>query len=309
MSNGGGAARTSGPGLKRGRPWAVAVRPYLMVAPAVGIVVTLFGGGLALGLAQSLGYVPFVGQSSFSLEAYRQLFQDEEFYRALGQTLWLSVASTALATGLAVTTALSVWPALAGQRRLLFLYQLNLPIPHLVGALGILFLIAPTGLAARWAYAFGLISSPADFPVLVYDRYGWGIILEYVWKGTVFIGTNVLAALPGLEGGYGAAARTLGASGWQRLRYVTLPLLAPSVLSASVLVLAYTLGAYETPFLLGQRYPSTLAVLAYRRYVDLDLTARPEAMALSILITLVSAALIGLYLALARVSRMAPAIE
>jgi len=97
----------------------------------------------------------------------------------------------------------------------------------------------------------------------------------------------------------------LGASYWQRLRHVTLPLVAPSVLAASVLVFAYTFGAYEVPFLLGQRYPSALPVLAYRRYVDTDLTARPEAMALSVLMALISAGLIAIYMRLASTSTLA----
>ncbi len=278
-------------------------RPYLLIAPALIIIGVLFVGGLSLAVAQSLGYAPFIGRAALSLAAYQHLFTSPEFYQSLAYTLWLSLASTSLATGLAVLCALVLHQPLRGQRVALFLFQLNLPIPHLVGALGILFLMAPTGWLARWAYALGWIQSPADFPALVYDPLGWGIVLEYVWKGVPFIGTAALAALRGVEADYDPAAQTLGATYWQRLRYVTLPLIAPSVLAASVLVLAYTFGAYEVPFLLGQRYPSALPVLAYRQYVDTDLAARPEAMALSVLIALISTVLIAVYLRLTQPTR------
>lgn len=281
------------------------MRPYLRLAPALAIIALLFLGGLGLTVAQSVGYLPFIGRTELSLAAYRQLFADPEFYRSLAHTLWLSLVSTTLATVLAVACALALHPAFRGRGGALFMFQLNVPIPHLVGALGILFLIAPSGWLARWAAAFGWIQAPAEFPALVYDPLGLGIILAYVWKGVPFIGLMTLAALRGVEADYGQAARTLGASYWQGLRHVTLPLVAPTVLAASVLVFAYTFGAYEVPFLLGQRYPSALPVLAYRRYVDTDLTARPEAMALSVLIALISAGLIAIYMRLASTSALA----
>ena len=79
-------------------------------------------------------------------------------------------------------------------------------------------------------------------------------------------------------------ARSLGANAWQRFRYVILPLIIPGVLSASMLVLAFTFGAFEIPYLLGQRFPSALPVLSFRAYTDVDLNARPEAMAMSMII-------------------------
>ena len=74
----------------------------------------------------------------------------------------------------------------------------------------------------------------------------------------------------------------------------------PGVLSSSVLVFAFTFGAFEVPLLLGQRFPSALPVLAYRAYTDVDLNARPEAMAMSVIITIVSAALIFVYMRLVK---------
>ena len=95
------------------------------------------------------------------------------------------------------------------------------------------------------------------------------------------------------------AARALGAGAWQRLRHVLLPVLAPALGSASVLVFAFTLGSYEVPYLLGRPYPATLPVVAYQQFRDPDLAARPLAMAIAVL----TAALVGVcvlaYLALA----------
>ncbi len=75
-----------------------------------------------------------------------------------------------------------------------------------------------------------------------------------------------------------------------------LPLISPSLAAAAVLSFAFAVGAFEVPFLLGQRYPSALPVLAYRSYVDVDLNARPEAMAISMVITAIAAAAVLLYM-------------
>jgi len=65
------------------------------------------------------------------------------------------------------------------------------------------------------------------------------------------------------------AAATLGASAWQRFRYVTLPArVAPSVVSAALLVFAFIFGAFEVPYILGRPYPAMLGVVAQRRFLS-----------------------------------------
>ncbi|MCA9999514.1 MAG: sugar ABC transporter permease, partial [Anaerolineales bacterium] len=197
------------------------MRSYLMLTPALAVVVLLFGGGLVLAVVQSVGFLPVVGEPGFTLAAYRAIFTDPAFYRSLLLTTWIALASTALSTVLAVMGALALRPRFRTKRFFTFLFQLNLPIPHLVGAVGILFLFSQSGFLARLAYLAGFIQTPAQFPALVYDRYGLGIILEYVWKTTCFTGIILLANLQSLGDDYENAARTLGARRWQRLRYVT----------------------------------------------------------------------------------------
>lgn len=275
-------------------------RVVLMLAPALIVIGMLFMGGLILALMQSLGYLPLIGRNEWSLQAYRHLLSQEAFYRSLGLSLWISLISTALATVLALGSVLALRRLANEQRWLSFIFQLNIPIPHLVGAIGILFLFSPSGWLARLAYHLGLIGEPGDFPALVFDPYAIGIILEYVWKETFFIGLILLAVLQSIDEDYENAARTLGANRWQRFRYVLLPLLKPGILSTSVLVFAFSFGAFEVPLLLGQRFPSALPVLAYRSYTDADLNARAEAMALSVIIAITITALALIFLKLTR---------
>lgn len=272
----------------------------LLLAPALTVIVVLFGGGLAYVLLQSLGYQPTLGDTTLTLDAYRSLMfgaeHAEPFWRGLLLSLWISGVTTALAAAFSLGAALIVYNTRAGKRLATFLLQFNLPVPHLVAGIAALFLLSQSGLLSRIGAAAGLLGGPADFPVLVRDAGGIGIIIAYVWKETPFIGVIVLAVLQSLGTDYADMARTLGANRWQRFRHVTLPLIAPALLSASLLVFAFTFGAYEVPELLGVRFPRALPVMAIRLFRDPDLNARPEAMALSTLIALIVIVLVVLSL-------------
>jgi putative spermidine/putrescine transport system permease protein len=280
------------------RPWTW--RLVLLLAPAVLVLLVLFGGGLAYSLLQSLGWQPLIGRYELNLDAYaRLMFSDayaEVFWSGLAFSLWISAASTGISALLALGLVWLIYRTGRGTRLWTFLVQFNLPVPHLVAAVGMLFLLAQSGLVSRGTAALGLTETPADFPVLVRDTGGIGIILTYVWKETPFIAVIVLGVLRAVSDSYDAAARSLGANGWQRFRYIMLPLVMPALLSSSLMVFAFTFGAYEIPALTGVRFPRALPVTALRFFMDADLNARTEAMALSVMITAVIAIVIGGYL-------------
>ena len=276
------------------------VRQWSALAPALSVILILFIGGWVLGFAQSLGYLPMLGQTTLTLDAYTQLFQRDDFLASLALTLWIALTSTLLSSVLGLASALFLRRLMWGKQWATFVFQLNLPIPHSVGAVAMLLLLGQSGLLARVAKLAGLIDAPSDFPALTHDPLALGIILEYAWKSSTFIGITVLASLITLGDEYEAVAQTLGAGAWQRFRRVILPLVTPSLVSAAVLVFAFAFGSFEVPYLLGQRYPSALPVLAYRSYVDVDLNARPEAMAISMVIAIITTASVLAYMVFAR---------
>ncbi len=110
----------------------------------------------------------------------------------------------------------------------------------------------------------------------------------------------VLAALRGVAGELEDVAQTLGASAWQRFWYAVFPVISPGIIAVSLIAFAFTFGAFEVSYLLGKTYPTILSVMAYSEYRDTDLAARPVAMTINVLITLVTAVFAALYLRLAR---------
>jgi putative spermidine/putrescine transport system permease protein len=286
-------AATSGRRRRRRLPdWA---RPWVLLAPALAVITLLFVGALAFGVLQSLNIVNFAGASDPSLDAYVNTFNNPVFWESLWLSLRIALLSTAISIVLAVGTALLIFHTERGRRVTTFIYQFNLPIPHIVGGVAMLLLLSQSGFFSRIAFALGLTDAPADFPPMTNDRWGIAIIAEYVWKETVFIGVVVLAALQGGVAEYEQLARTLGASRWKRFWHVILPLITPAIVSTSIIVFAFSFGAFEIPFMLGQPFPAALPVLAFRAYTDVDLNARSEAMAISVIIAGVVAVLVFIY--------------
>jgi thiamine transport system permease protein len=99
------------------------------------------------------------------------------------------------------------------------------------------------------------------------------------------------------------AARVLGASGTQVWRHVTLPLLAPALLAASLLVFVFCFTSFGVVLILGGPRLATLEVEIYRQAVHLF--NLPLAAALSMLQILLTLALMALYTAFERRASLA----
>jgi putative spermidine/putrescine transport system permease protein len=270
----------------------------LLLAPALIVLGVLFVGGLYAALIQSLGYLPVIGMTEVSLDAYREVLGSRDFLDSLLLTVYVAGVSTVLSTAFAVLAALALRRS-AG-RISAVVFQVPITIPHLVAAVGIALVISQTGLGARLAASLGLIGEPADFPALLYDRYSVGVILTYVWKETPFVALVVLAGLRGVAAELEDVAKTLGANAWQRFWHVIFPVIAPPVVAASLIVFAFTFGAFEVPYLLGQDYPTILPVTAYNEYRSIQLSDRPVAMAINVVIAVVTALFAAAYLRLGR---------
>ncbi len=267
-------------------------RAYLLLLPAVGIIGLLFGGGLVLAFLQSIGAIGILGAGRISLDAYWAAFTNPEFLRSLGLSLYIAIVATGLSTILSVGLALLLrsagrWASLA--------CQITLPIPHLVGIVGILLLLSPSGLISRGFYNLGWIQSDQDFPLLVNDTANIGVLLHFLWKEIPFVTLILLAVLRSINPAYEMQARVLGASRWQCFWNVTLPMMKSGILSASLIVFGYIFASFEVPFLLGSTRPRTLPILVYRAFTDTDLTRRPEAIALGIILSLFSILVIAFY--------------
>ncbi len=267
----------------------------LLLLPTVAVLLFLFFGGLVMGLMQSFSFMPMIGLNDFNIDAYRSLFSDREFLMSLALTLWISISSTLLTVVFAIITALAFRRTFPGKRLINFLYQFPITIPHIVITIGTMLVFSQSGIVARIAYHLGMISDQSTFPVLISDNFGLGIIYVYLWKQIPFVGVIVLSILQSLGNNFEELARSLGANKWQSFRHVLLPTIIPGILPASIICFSFTFGSYEVPFLLGKPYPAVISVLAMRLYQDVDLNARPQAMATAVFMAVFISVLVVFY--------------
>ncbi len=258
-------------------------------APAVAVTVALTAVGLGYAVAQSLGLLPLTGGRGLTFDAYRNLLGGgaaDDFWSSTGFTLWVAFASTVLA--ILGSLALVAWlgDAGTGSSRLSALLHLNLAIPHVVWAAGLLLVMSQSGLIARALAAAGLLTDPASMPVLVRDQTGIGIILHYTLKEMPFLSIVALALLRAQPRELDLMARTLGAHGVRRLRLYVFPTVAPGLAAAGALVFVFVVGAFEAPSALGASSPRMLSVMGVDLFASNDLADRPTAMALGVVMSL-----------------------
>jgi multiple sugar transport system permease protein len=239
-----------------------------MAAPAVIFAAAMiaFPIGYAVWLALSdvtLGSEPrFAGFANFA-----RLFADEEFWNGLRITLVLYAISLVLQIALGTWLGLLLARAnfARGLVRTVMVSPFMLP-PVVVGMMAIVILDPSFGIAnwllARIGLPPGLwLSDPSTVVATV-------AALD-TWQWTPFVALIVMGGYLSLPSDVFEAAEIDGASGWQRFRLVTLPLLLPTIVTAAVLRSVDLLRLFDIIYLTTQGGPgtasTTLNILAYRR--------------------------------------------
>lgn len=242
------AAPTSGPRSIASRDDAVDGIP-LGAIPAIVAVLVILGGALVGAVDTSLHPGRIVGGSA-GTGAWTTTLSDPVFLRALGFTVWLALATTALSLPLALGLAAAVRRTRLGAA----ISATPVPMPH----------IAVAGLAVAWLAPGGLADRmlgglPFD---VVADPHGVGIILTYLYKEVPFLALVVLAAWDRATDERAEVAASLGAGRARVLLDVVVPRVLPALGLATGVVAAFVIGATEVPLVIGGSSQDTLATYA-----------------------------------------------
>jgi putative thiamine transport system permease protein len=209
---------------------------------------------------------------------------DAAAWRALGADLQLPQALLLSAfTGLAATAlsvAITAWalsrtfdsPAWASLIRLL---PPMLATPHAAFAIGLAFLVSPSGwiLRALSPWATGFDSPPAW--LTTQDPWGLGVVAVLVAKEVPFLLWAAITQLQRPDAARRwsrelAVSRTMGyaaRTAWWRVLW---PQLWPRLGGPFIAVLAYSLTVVDMALVIGPTSPPTLAVLAWQWLLDAD---------------------------------------
>lgn len=212
---------------------------------------------------------------------WADLWADGQWRQAVQATLVSAALGTALACVLAGAIAMAGYPG-PGWTRLLRRLPLLLSVPHAALAIGLLFLLAPSGWLARLLAPLMGWTAPPDLAT-VQDPHGLALALALGLKECAFL-LWVLAAALAQQAVQRqlVIARSLGYSRTQAWCHVLWPQLLPRLAWPLAAVLAYSLSVVDMAVVLGPNNPPTLAVLAWRWLTDPDpaLQARGAAAAL-----------------------------
>ncbi|OIP85646.1 MAG: hypothetical protein AUK37_04025 [Rhodobacterales bacterium CG2_30_65_12] len=233
---------------------------------ALGVI-----GPIAAGLAQTaraaFGLMPAIGAAQAGLGPWRTLFGLPGFATSVQLTLLTGLGATVLSLAIAFALTASLHARLAGTAAARALTPF-LAIPHAALAIGLAFVLAPSGWIVRFVAPLLGLDRPPDL-ALVGDPWGIALILGLVIKEVPFLVLVTLSALTqfpvrqhlaaGQSLGYGRAAVWLKVLAPQLWPLIRLPLMV---------VLAYALSTVEMGLILGPSNPPVLAVLLTRLFFD-----------------------------------------
>jgi multiple sugar transport system permease protein len=204
--------------------------------------------------------------SFVGLRSYARVLTEPRFLHALARTFAFTFFAVAIEGILGVATALVLNRAFAGKNVLKLLLLLPLvATPVAVGIVFNLFYDPTIGLANFVLTSVGL---PPALWVSNARTVIPALVLVDVWQWTPMITLIVLAGLAGLSEEPVEAARIDGASEWQIIRLVTIPMVMPVILTALILRLIDALKTFDIIFAMtggGPGYASeTLNIMGFK---------------------------------------------
>jgi iron(III) transport system permease protein len=238
----------------------------------------LAGAGLALLLAWLVLYpILVVARDAADGAAIRAFVGRSGEWAALWASVWISLASVALAAAIGVPLAfLFEWFDFPGRKTLGSLVALPVVLPPLVGVIAFLFLYGESGFIARAVQALlGLSEAP-------WRLQGPGaILLVHAYSMYVYFYLFTRAGLAKLDVSMLEAAQALGAGRWATIGRVVLPLVRPSLVGAAILTFMTALGSFSAPYIFGGGFRvMTTQIVATKLNGDLPL-AMVETLALA----------------------------
>lgn len=200
--------------------------------PLYGVIIAFEDYNVSMGFNS-----PWVGWENF-----KYLFSQPTFVRTIWNTLFIAVWKLAL--GIVVPVAFALLLNEMRSNKLKRFYQTLIYIPNFLSWIimaGVLMdILAPEGAVNLILKALGFktVNFLGDSKV-----FPWTMIISDVWKGFGYGTIVYLAALTSIDPSLYESAYLDGASRWQQIKSITIPLLMPTIVLMTVLSLGNVLNA------------------------------------------------------------------
>jgi multiple sugar transport system permease protein len=244
---------------------------FVLITPAILLraFTTLYPFAETLALSVQKHNPAFPPRSYAGLNNFERLANDLVVRESLQFTLLFVFGSTffQVTLGLAIAHLLNANFSLRGLARMISLIPWAIPM-------------VVVGIASRWLFddEFGMIPDLAGRVFGVETNWlidpkvaKYAVITMSVWKSTPFVALVLLAGLQGIPQDLYEAARVDGASRYQQLRFVTVPMLLPIIVTTSMFMLVWQLAAFDLPFTMTGGGPGfSTTVLAQKIYLEIN---------------------------------------
>ena len=249
-----GAEAASRPPRRAGR-WV----PYWQAAPFALVFLLFFIVPLCLTVAVSFWrYDEYSLTPDFTLENYAEVFEGCVAKLPSLCTTFATYLSTlrfclltwavTLVLGFAVAYFLSFHVrTLPMQMTLFLLCTVPFWTSNIIRMVAWVPLLGRNGLVNGGLQAVGLTSAPIDG--LLYSEFS--VVLAFVHLYTLFMMVPIFNSMARIDRALLEAARDAGASGWQTLWNVVIPLCKPGIVIGSIFVLTIVMGDFVTVGIMG----------------------------------------------------------
>ena len=273
----------------------VMIGPALILFSVFVVYPVVYSMGFSLTKFQGFGTPEFVG-----FKNYVALADDPFFWQSLQNTVVILVVSIVLLVPLSFGLALLLRrriPGGAGLRALVFGPAIIAPI--LIGLIWVFILDPKIGLVNRLLAGIGI------HPV---QWIGGDILTPYavsavfIWSSIGFAMTIFYAGLQVLPEDVMEASSLDGATGWQQLRYVTVPMMRETFAIVAILLITNVFKIFELVYMLtgGGPVHRSDTLVSYMYFVTFTNQQYGSGMAIAVIVTVLSAIVSIGYLTLSR---------
>jgi len=259
----------------RKRPSARAnpITPYLYLLPSGIFLLTIMGYPILYSLFmsfQKFNLATLVSKQTefIGLQNYQAVFANPQFLTALGHSLKFTVVSIFFQFLIGLGLAILFSKAFPFSNTMRGLLLSGWQIPSVV-----------TGTIFLWLFNvdYGLVNFLLTSLHVINEPIGWltqadtalnSVILVNIWLGIPFNTILLTAGITGLPEDVFEAATVDGANAWQKLIYMTIPLLKSTIMAVLMLGFIYTLRAFDVIWIMTKGGPANatevLPTFAYR---------------------------------------------
>jgi len=231
---------------------------FVVIFPSIILIISSF---------RSVSFADGETHFSFTLKNYAAIFSDKAIIQSIINSVKVVVPTTLFATILGVFLAWAVARTdIPGKRVWQMLLLIPYVIPPFIGAISWTFLLGPTGYINEFLKTVLSLESP---PINIYSIPGMIFVLTVYRYAVAFI--VVLPTMQKIPATMEEAARISGASHWRTMKDITLPLLAPSIIGAMLLLFMFVLADFGVSAALGA--PNRIRLMTTQIYY---LIRRPD---------------------------------